>query len=149
MVAEGIIQNCVAGDFTAAHTSMESNLWHAGYSASDIIGTLFKVSKNHDMDESLKLKFIRVGASVRGPPIAQRTALRAQDAVLIGHRSSDATIWRVVLRAALQRPGDRHHAHAHCRRRVHFAAAQRPVFAVLDNLVRKLHCVSVVVMLNV
>ena len=35
-------------------------LWNEGYSASDIIGTLFKVCKNNsDLREDIKLSFIR------------------------------------------------------------------------------------------
>ena len=36
----------------------------AGYSAYDLIGTLFKVTKYHQMDEALKLAFIKVGIKV-------------------------------------------------------------------------------------
>lgn len=31
-----------------------------GYSAEDIISNIFKVCKNHAMDEKLKLKFVKV-----------------------------------------------------------------------------------------
>lgn len=65
LLAEQIISRCIAGDFNAAHDMLEKKLWSAGYSASDIIGTLFKVTKNQQMDEGLKLKFIRV----RPPPL--------------------------------------------------------------------------------
>ena len=34
-------------------------LWKTGYSASDIIGTLFKVAKSYDLPEALKLEYLR------------------------------------------------------------------------------------------
>lgn len=36
------------------------HFWKMGYSAEDIIGNVFKVCKNHTMDEKLKLKFVKV-----------------------------------------------------------------------------------------
>lgn len=35
-------------------------LWQHGYSASDIIGTIFKVCRVHDMPEPTKLEFLRI-----------------------------------------------------------------------------------------
>lgn len=34
-------------------------MWNLGYAAEDIIKNIFKVCKNLDMDEPLKLKFIK------------------------------------------------------------------------------------------
>lgn len=36
------------------------HFWKMGYSAEDIISNVFKVCKNHTMDERLKLKFVKV-----------------------------------------------------------------------------------------
>jgi len=36
------------------------HFWKMGYSAEDIISNVFKVCKNHVMDEKLKLKFVKV-----------------------------------------------------------------------------------------
>lgn len=57
-VAE-MIKLCITGDIDEAHDHLEA-LWKQGYAASDIIGTIFKVVRNHQMDEHLKLEFIRV-----------------------------------------------------------------------------------------
>lgn len=38
---------------------MLNALWSTGYSCSDIIGTLFKVTKNSDIPEATKLAFLR------------------------------------------------------------------------------------------
>lgn len=35
-------------------------LWKMGYSAEDLISNIFRVAKNLDIDESLKLDFIKV-----------------------------------------------------------------------------------------
>lgn len=38
---------------------MLSKLWKLGYAAEDIIGNIFKVCKNLNVDETLKLNFIK------------------------------------------------------------------------------------------
>lgn len=38
-----------------------TELWNLGYSATDIITTLFRVVRNLDMQEYLKLEYIKVG----------------------------------------------------------------------------------------
>lgn len=53
-----IIEHCVKGE-TKPATDRVRALWGSGYSCSDIIGTLFKVVKAHDMPEALKLEFLR------------------------------------------------------------------------------------------
>ena len=40
---------------------MMSYLWKLGHSPEDIISIVFRVCKNHDMSEYLKLEFIKVG----------------------------------------------------------------------------------------
>jgi replication factor C subunit 2/4 len=54
-----IIDLCAKGDTTAAVHKMDA-LWKLGYSASDIIGTIFKVVKAHSgLPEALKLEYLR------------------------------------------------------------------------------------------
>lgn len=55
-----IIQHCLKSDVDKAVLIL-NQLWNQGYSALDIIGTLFKVLKTYDMPEYLKLEFIKVG----------------------------------------------------------------------------------------
>ena len=55
---KAIVERCVARDIYGAKERLAA-LWAKGYSAFDIIGTLFKVTKFHDMAEPLKLEFIR------------------------------------------------------------------------------------------
>jgi replication factor C subunit 2/4 len=54
-----VIASCLKGDVDAASSRIE-RLWMDGYSAMDIVGTLFKVVKTYDMQEYMKLEFIRV-----------------------------------------------------------------------------------------
>mmetsp|Transcript_11515 Transcript_11515/g.16431 ORF Transcript_11515/g.16431 Transcript_11515/m.16431 type:complete len:231 (+) Transcript_11515:148-840(+) len=53
-----IIASCTTGDLIAAKDKLQG-LCNSGYSASDIIGTLFKVTKAHEMGEAKKLEFLR------------------------------------------------------------------------------------------
>jgi replication factor C subunit 2/4 len=54
-----IIDACKKGDTSSAVRRMQS-LYQSGYSASDIIGTIFKVVKaNLDLPEALKLEYLR------------------------------------------------------------------------------------------
>ncbi|KAI5475888.1 hypothetical protein MNV49_000721 [Pseudohyphozyma bogoriensis] len=56
---QALIKNCVKGDIDAAMSKLE-DLWKQGYSAVDIVSTLFKVVKGMDsMAEYVKLEFIR------------------------------------------------------------------------------------------
>ena len=54
----GIIDDCMQGKTSAAVMRMQA-LHGTGYSCNDIIGTLFKVVKAHDMPEALKLEYLR------------------------------------------------------------------------------------------
>lgn len=56
------IKACLEGNIDGACSGI-SELFAAGYAASDIITTLFRITKNYDMPEALKLEFIRVRAS--------------------------------------------------------------------------------------
>jgi DNA polymerase III delta prime subunit len=54
-----IIECCAKGDTRGAVTQMQS-LWKSGYSASDIIGTTFRVVKAHaTLPEAIKLEYLR------------------------------------------------------------------------------------------
>jgi len=53
-----IIDHCVSGETDPAVRLMQA-LWGTGYSSSDIIGTVFKVAKAHDMPEAIKLEFLK------------------------------------------------------------------------------------------
>eukprot|EP00793_Prasinoderma_coloniale_P002772 PRCOL_00002254-RA len=56
------VQACMDGDADTAFHALHS-LWAQGYSALDLVGTLFRVVKNFDMPEFYKLEYIReVGA---------------------------------------------------------------------------------------
>jgi replication factor C subunit 2/4 len=58
-IVRSIIDACDKGDL---HGAMErlNKLWTSGYAASDIIGTIFKVTKAHDsLPEGKKLEFLR------------------------------------------------------------------------------------------
>ncbi|RKP07567.1 replication factor C subunit 4 [Thamnocephalis sphaerospora] len=58
-MVRGIVQACQRGDADVALRGL-SDLWKQGYSAVDIITTLFRVTKNlDDMDEYIKLEFIK------------------------------------------------------------------------------------------
>lgn len=57
-LVKDIVKNCIAQDIVAAETGMLS-LWRTGYSALDIIGTIFRVCKSYEMDEKLKLLYLK------------------------------------------------------------------------------------------
>lgn len=54
-----MIHSCINGDADKSILIL-TDLWSQGFSALDIIGTLFKVTKTFDMAEYLKLEFIKV-----------------------------------------------------------------------------------------
>ncbi|TMW61566.1 hypothetical protein Poli38472_012757 [Pythium oligandrum] len=54
-----IIAHCVQGKIDPAEKELIS-LWKTGYSTQDIIGTVFRVCKSYQMDEKLKLEFIKL-----------------------------------------------------------------------------------------
>ena len=58
-IVRGIIDSCGKGDLHEAIEQLQE-LWNSGYAASDIIGTIFKVTKAHDsLPEGEKLEFLR------------------------------------------------------------------------------------------
>ena len=58
VVAKQIVQCCVSKDMVGARSGM-TQLWNLGYSSSDIVGTIFKVTKDADLTEKLKLEFLK------------------------------------------------------------------------------------------
>lgn len=58
LVITNIVRQCLGGNIDAAYEGMKQ-LYDLGYAASDIITTLFRIVKNYDMPEFLKLEFIR------------------------------------------------------------------------------------------
>lgn len=54
-----MLSHCVNGNIDEAYKVM-AHLWRLGYSGEDIITMVFRVAKNHDMAEFLKLEFIKV-----------------------------------------------------------------------------------------
>ena len=58
-IVRGIIDSCNKGILHAAIEQLQE-LWDSGYAASDIIGTIFKVTKAHDqLPEGEKLEYLR------------------------------------------------------------------------------------------
>ena len=60
VLIKDMLQHCVNGSIDEAYKVM-AHLWRLGYSAEDIITIVFRVCKNHNMPEYLKLEFIKVG----------------------------------------------------------------------------------------
>jgi replication factor C subunit 2/4 len=61
IVVRAMIKNCQKGDVDDALTRI-NELWDQGYSAVDIVVTVFRVVKGMDeLPEYMKLDFIRVG----------------------------------------------------------------------------------------
>ncbi|XP_967947.2 replication factor C subunit 2 [Tribolium castaneum] len=58
MLIKDMLNSCVTGDVRKAFKIVD-HLWSLGYAAEDIIKNIFKVCKNMDMEESLKLAFIK------------------------------------------------------------------------------------------
>ncbi|KAJ3192410.1 replication factor C subunit 4 [Irineochytrium annulatum] len=57
LIAEAL-DLCLKADCDGAATRLEQ-LWASGYSGTDIVGTLFRVTKSHEMQEWVKLEFIK------------------------------------------------------------------------------------------
>ncbi|XP_012533733.1 replication factor C subunit 2 [Monomorium pharaonis] len=58
LIVKDMLDNCIKGDVSKACTVMD-HFWKMGYSAEDIVSNVFKVCKNHTMDEKLKVKFVK------------------------------------------------------------------------------------------
>ena len=58
-IVRGIIDSCSKANLHEALEQLQE-LWNSGYAASDIIGTIFKVTKAHDiLPEGEKLEYLR------------------------------------------------------------------------------------------
>ena len=60
---EAMLEACRAGRVAEALTEM-SHLWSLGYSALDLVTTVFKVVKAQEMPEALKLDMVQVISGV-------------------------------------------------------------------------------------
>ncbi|KAJ3631066.1 hypothetical protein MTP99_012221 [Tenebrio molitor] len=58
MLIKDMLNSCISGDLRKAFKIVE-HLWNLGYAAEDVIKNIFKVCKNMDIEESLKLAFIK------------------------------------------------------------------------------------------
>ena len=58
IVVQSIINNCAKGEVRSALLDLQT-LWSQGYAAVDIISTLFRVAKNAEINEKLKMYFIK------------------------------------------------------------------------------------------
>ncbi|DAZ96262.1 TPA: hypothetical protein N0F65_012565 [Lagenidium giganteum] len=57
-VVRSIVAQCAASNMAEAEKELIT-LWKTGYSTLDIIGTIFRVCKSFEMDEKLKLEFVK------------------------------------------------------------------------------------------
>ncbi|GJQ85397.1 RfC4 [Trypoxylus dichotomus] len=58
LLIKDMLKNCVDGDIRKAYKIID-HLWTLGYAAEDIVKNIFRVCKNMEMDEPLKLAFIK------------------------------------------------------------------------------------------
>ena len=56
---QAILESCVKSDINNALTHL-NNVYGKGYATVDIVTTLFKVTKNSEIPEFVKLEFIKV-----------------------------------------------------------------------------------------
>jgi len=54
-----IIESCAQGNIRDSMKATKDYLWDKGYSTLDILGTMFKVVKNSELPEFLKLEFLK------------------------------------------------------------------------------------------
>jgi len=54
-----IINTCAKAELTESIQMLKQYLWDKGYSCLDILGTMFKVTKNSNLPEYLKLEFMK------------------------------------------------------------------------------------------
>ena len=74
LLIKEMLSHCVSTDIDRAYQILKS-LWDKGYSPHDIITNVFRVCKNHQMAEYIKLEFIKVCVCVwRGEGGACHTA---------------------------------------------------------------------------
>lgn len=58
MLIKDMLSHCAKADIDEAYKIM-SHLWRLGYAAEDIITNVFRISKQHELPEYLKLEFIK------------------------------------------------------------------------------------------
>lgn len=58
MLIQDMLQHCARSDIHKAY-KVVAKLWRMGYAAEDVIGNVFRVCRRIDLDERLKLLFIR------------------------------------------------------------------------------------------
>lgn len=58
MLIQDMLQHCTKGDLHKAYKIL-AKLWRLGYAAEDVIGNIFRVCKRMNMNERMKLYFIR------------------------------------------------------------------------------------------
>ncbi|VDL92187.1 unnamed protein product [Schistocephalus solidus] len=58
LLVQQMVDHCLQNDLSAANKVLQ-HLWNLGYSAEDIFSMLFRIVKNHQMDEYLKLEYIK------------------------------------------------------------------------------------------
>uniref|UniRef100_U5EV45 Replication factor C subunit 2 n=1 Tax=Corethrella appendiculata TaxID=1370023 RepID=U5EV45_9DIPT len=58
MLVQDMLEYCIKGDIHKSYKIM-AKLWRLGYAAEDIIGNIFRVCKRLNMNEKMKLYFIR------------------------------------------------------------------------------------------
>lgn len=59
LVIKEMLELCTQGKISKAYDVLNS-LWKLGYSAEDLISNIFRVGKNLQIDETLKLDYIKV-----------------------------------------------------------------------------------------
>ena len=59
LLIKEMLTHCVSADIDRAYQILKS-LWDKGYSPHDIVTNIFRVCKNHQIAEYLKLEFIKV-----------------------------------------------------------------------------------------
>lgn len=92
LLIKQMIDHCVAGNLSEAYQII-NHLWKLGYSPEDIIGIVFRVTKTHDMNEYLKLEFIKVGMELKLSGQADKIGLK------MGR--SQIRTWMVILKNSL------------------------------------------------
>ncbi len=65
LLVKDMLIHCIHGNIDEAYKIM-AHLWKLGYSPEDIITIVFRVCKNHEMPEFLKLEFIKVSTGRKG-----------------------------------------------------------------------------------
>ncbi|CAI5995320.1 unnamed protein product [Closterium sp. NIES-64] len=93
------VKACLSGDIDTACEGIRDH-FALGYAAFDIITTLFRIVKNYDMPEFLKLEFIRVSRlsfAMQGGQMGAQ-GLRGLDLFALGYAASDTimTLFTIV-----------------------------------------------------